>query len=245
MYIGVFDIEQADCPIVKLTEKREGVTTTVLSVNVSELSRGLEQVYLTLRSDEKGSKAALKNVLGAISSLPEVKSYRVLGKLENMWRVHMYISKTHTMESSITLGAMFVSPWVARNGVERWTLGFASKKQLYDFLAKVKERDRVVRYYVHEISEEDFAAASMNFLAILRMVSQLNKLTPKQLELLKLAVSEGYYSWPKGVDSVELSKMLGVSRVSVVKSLRRAELKVLSSVVDFLSATKKEWVNSF
>lgn len=245
MYIGVFDIEQADCPIVKLTEKREGVTTTVLSVNVSELSRGLEQVYLTVKSEEGASKACLKNVLGAISTLPEVRSYKVLGKQEGVWRIHMYISKTHTMESSISLGAMFVSPWIARNGVERWTLGFASKKQLYDFLAKVKERDRVVRYFVHEISEEDFATVSMNFLSILKMVSQLNRLTQKQLELLKLAVSEGYYSWPKGIDSVELSKMLGVSRVSVVKSLRRAELKVLSSVVDFLTVTKKEWVNSF
>lgn len=237
----MFDIEQTDCPIVKLTEKRDGVTTTVLSVNVSELPRGLEQVYLTVRSSEGRSKNALKNILDAISSLPEVRSYKVLGRLEDMWRVQMQISKTHTMESSVTLGAMFVSPWIARDGVERWTLGFTSKKQLYDFLSRVRERDRVIRYYVHEISEEEFVTVSANFLGILKMISELNKLTAKQLNLLKLAVDEGYFSWPKEIDSVELAKILGVSRVSVIKSLRRAEMKVLRSAVDFLISSKKDW----
>jgi predicted DNA binding protein len=44
---------------------------------------------------------------------------------------------------------------------------------------------------------------------------------------------------------VELSRMLGVSRVSLIKSLRRAELKVLSAVVDFMLASKKDWEKEY
>jgi len=242
MYIGVFDIEQYDCPVVKLTEKREGITTTVLTVNVSELPRGVEQIYLTIKGDDE---ARVKNVLDAISNIPEVKDYKVIGKTEDTWRVYMYILKTHTMETSVNMGAMFVSPWIARNGVERWTLGFVSKKQFYDFLDRVKERDHVRRYYLNEVAEDDFVAVSANYIPVLRMISQLNRLTPKQLNLLKIALSKGYYSWPKGVDSVDLSNMLGVSRVSVIKSLRRAEFKVISSVIDFMMAVKKDWEKNY
>lgn len=242
MYIGVFDIEQYDCPIVKLTEKREGITTTVLSVNVSEIQRGLEQVFLTVKSD---SEDRLQGVLETFSKLPEVRSYKVLGKSQDTWRIHMYISKTHTMETSVSFGTMFVSPWIARNGVERWTLGFISKRQFYDFLSKIKEKDHVRRYYLNEVGEEDFVMVSANYLPILNMISQLNRLTVRQLDLLKLALSKGYYSWPKSIDSVELSRLLGVSRVSVIKSLRRAEYKVLSSVLDFMISVKKEWEKNY
>lgn len=238
MYIGVFDIEQYDCPIVKLTEKREGITTTVLSVNVSEISNGVEQVFLTVKSDNEDR---LQGSLETFSKFPEVRSFKVLGKSQNTWRIHMYISKTHTMETSVSFGTMFVSPWIARNGVERWTLGFISKKQFYDFLSKIKEKDHVRRYYLNEIDEEDFVTVSANYLPIITMISNLNKLTSRQLDLLKLALSKGYYSWPKSIDSVQLSKILGVSRVSVIKSLRKAEYKVLSSVLDFMVSVKKEW----
>ncbi|MGB9786329.1 MAG: helix-turn-helix domain-containing protein [Infirmifilum sp.] len=242
MYIGVFDIEQYDCPIVKLTEKREGLTTTVLSVNISELPRGVEQVFLTIKSEDD---TKLHHALETFSKLPEIKSYKVLGKSRDMWRVHMYISKTHTMETSVTFGTMFVSPWIARNGVERWTLGFISKKQFYDFLSRIKERDHVRRYYLNEINEEDFVTVSANYLPILNMISELNRLTPRQLSLLKLALSKGYYSWPKAIDSVQLSSLLGVSRVSIIKSLRRAEYKVLSSVLDFMTSVKKDWEKNY
>lgn len=242
MYIGVFDIEQYDCPVVKLTEKRGGITTTVLSVNVSELPLGVEQIYLTVTSDDAKAR---QDVLEVISKLPEVKSVKIFGRTDDTWRVYMYISKTHTMEASVNVGAMFVSPWIARNGVERWTLGFVSRKQFLDFLSRIREKDHVRRYYIHEIPEEEFVMVTANYLPILRMVSQLNKLTPKQLELLRLALSKGYYSWPKGTDSVELSRMLGVSRVSLIKSLRRAELKVLSAVVDFMLASKRDWEKEY
>jgi predicted DNA binding protein len=242
MYIGVFDIEQYDCPVVKLTEKREGVITTVLSVNVSELSRGAEQIFLTVKSVERDK---LKDIISVAQEIPEVKSCKVLGKSEDSWRVLMNIQKTHTMEASVTLGAMFVSPWIARDGVERWTLGFVSKKQFYDFLSRVREKDNVRRYYLTEVKEEDFVTLTANYLNILKMISQLSKLTPNQLSLLRLALSRGYYSWPKGIDSVELSKLLGVSRVSIIKSLRKAEYKALSPVVDFIVAVKKDWERNY
>ncbi|WP_148684637.1 helix-turn-helix domain-containing protein [Thermofilum adornatum] len=242
MYIGVFDIEQYDCPVVKLTEKREGVTTTVLSVNVSELSRGVEQIFLTIKSSEQDK---LKDILEVAQTIPEVKNCKVLGKSDDAWRILMNIKKTHTMEASVNLGAMFVSPWIARSGVERWTLGFISKKQFYDFLSLIRERDHVKKYYLTEVKEEDFVTVSANYLSILKLVSQLNKLTPNQLNMLKLALSKGYYSWPKGIDSVELSRMLGVSRVSIIKSLRKAEYKVLGPVVEFVSMVKKDWEKNY
>lgn len=237
MYIGVLDIEQYDCPVVKLTEKKEGLSTTVLSVNLSELPRGLEQVYLLVKAgDDK-----LKNVSDYIAGMPWVKSFKVVGRMGDTWRVSMVISKTHTMEASVSVGTLFVAPWIARSGVERWTLGFTSKQQFYDFLSRVRERDHVRRFRLHEVKEEEFVALTENYVPLLGLVSELNKLTYKQLQMLETAVKRGYYSWPKEIDSIELAKLYGVSRVSVIKSLRRAEYKVLKAVVQFMAQAKKDW----
>jgi predicted DNA binding protein len=53
------------------------------------------------------------------------------------------------------------------------------------------------------------------------------ELTPRQKEAIELARARGYYQWPRGVSADELAAELGVSKVTFLEHLRKAEAKLL------------------
>jgi DNA-binding CsgD family transcriptional regulator len=61
------------------------------------------------------------------------------------------------------------------------------------------------------------------------------KLTPRQLEVLSLAVALGYYEVPHKLNLRELAQKLSLSVGAVSELLRRAEALVITSYIDSLS----------
>ena len=59
-------------------------------------------------------------------------------------------------------------------------------------------------------------------------------LTSRQKEVLRYAFDNGYYAIPREVTTAEIADAVGVQRRTAEEHLRRAENKVLASVVDFL-----------
>jgi len=234
MYVATFNIVQYDCPVVWLVEHLKDARVIVTGANVAEISRGYEKIYVVLLGDEEVTSKALEK----IENYKLVRSYEVIQKKRDFVKVKMNITRTKTMETSVFLDAMPLAPWIAKEGYEKWTLGFHSKKQLNEFVSRVSEFDYIERSRVEEIPDELVAEFSMNFLAALNLLTiELNKLTNKQLSLLKLALESGYYEWPRKTNIVELSEELGISRAAVTKLLRRAEKRIVSSTLKYLSKT--------
>lgn len=234
MYVAVFDIVQYDCPVVWLVEHLKDAKIIVTGANVTEISRGYEKIYVVLLGDNDVTARALDK----IESYKLIRSYEVLQKKKDFVKVQMSIDKTKTMETSVFLDATPLAPWIAKEGYERWTLGFHSRKQLNEFVSRVSEFDYIEKSRVEEIPDELVAEFSMNYLAALNLLTiELSKLTNKQLGLLRLALESGYYEWPRKINVVELSDELGISRAAVTKLLRRAEKRIISSTLKYLSKT--------
>jgi len=235
MYIAVLDIAQYDCPVVKLTDLTEDVEVVVIGANVSEIHKGYERIYITIKGYNK------EDVIRAIDNIQKmrhVKSFTVLYRKNNEARVYMYIKKTKAMEASVKLDATPVAPWISVDGVERWTLGFPSKKQLYEYISLVKEQDVIENIIVRDIPDDVIMDMSLLYLALADLIIKIKGLTENQLNILNIALSEGYYEWPRRINIVELSSRLGISRTAVTKLLRRAEYKVLKSVLEFINSYK-------
>ncbi|MFQ5838982.1 MAG: helix-turn-helix domain-containing protein [Thermoplasmata archaeon] len=56
-------------------------------------------------------------------------------------------------------------------------------------------------------------------------------LTDRQREILRLALELGYYEVPARVSLTKLAKVVGISKAAMSKSLRRAEGRVLKSMI--------------
>lgn len=62
----------------------------------------------------------------------------------------------------------------------------------------------------------------------------LPELTPRQREVLTLAVSRGYYELPRETTTAEMADEIGVGRRTAEDHLRRAEGKLLTALISYL-----------
>lgn len=61
--------------------------------------------------------------------------------------------------------------------------------------------------------------------------SLLSKLTTRQRQMLLTAYALGYYDVPRRISSNDLSRHLNVDKSTVVEHLRKAERKLISSII--------------
>jgi predicted DNA binding protein len=108
----------------------------------------------------------------------------------------------------------FVTSAVSREGAIEWTLRFDDKRKIAKLVGDL-QRARIP-------------------VDIARIASVREKplLTPRQSEVLHLALESGYFDFPKRTGIEALAQRLGVSKSTVAETLHRAERKVLQTFVD-------------
>lgn len=237
MIIASIDLNQYDCPVVRLTEEMEFVKIIVFGVNNSLIKEGIEKIYIKIQSEDP--KAVFESIK-RIQGYGMVKNLTVLGRKDVEAKAMLLIKKTKAMETTVDLDAMPLAPWVAKNGHEKWTLGFYHRKALNEFLSIVKEHDIVKDVKVKEVPEEVIEKISQAYIPLTSFMEKVDELTPRQLNVLKLSIEEGYYDWPRRSNTIELSKRLGISRVAVTKLLRKAEGTILRESISFIESLKKD-----
>ncbi|KYK21751.1 hypothetical protein AYK24_03060 [Thermoplasmatales archaeon SG8-52-4] len=76
-----------------------------------------------------------------------------------------------------------------------------------------------------EVKSVSFKKATFNEQTI------LSCLTEKQKEILIAAKKNGYYNYPRKINSKELSEKIGLSKPTVVQHLRKAEVRLVSNIL--------------
>jgi predicted DNA binding protein len=79
--------------------------------------------------------------------------------------------------------------------------------------------------FIGEIKNISFKKATFNEQSI------LSCLTERQREIIIAAKKNGYYSYPRKINSQGLSKKIGLSKPTVVQHLRKAEGRIIFNLL--------------
>jgi HTH DNA binding domain len=104
-------------------------------------------------------------------------------------------------------------PFSSKDNPPTWKLLVRNSEDLRDILRRLEKAGR--KPVIKEISD----------------VSQREELTDRQKAILSIAVSMGYFDFPRKVSLTALSKAVGVKPSTLSEILRNAERKVLESQV--------------
>ena len=96
-------------------------------------------------------------------------------------------------------------------------IGIGNQVNLKKFLDVIKN--------LGEIKNISFKKPTFNEQSI------LSCLTEKQKDVLITAKKNGYYNYPRRINSQDLSKKIGLSKPTVVQHLRKAEIRIISSIL--------------
>jgi hypothetical protein len=125
---------------------------------------------------------------------------------------------TRQKKLAASLGAYFLTPLEIVNGRIRMTF-IGKPKQLRALLKTCK--DIGLNYKVVLLSDATFTPAA-----------PLSGLTKKQKEVLVTSFREGYYDIPRRIESRELAAKLGIKSTAFIEHRRKAERRLLSSVLN-------------
>lgn len=107
-------------------------------------------------------------------------------------------------------GGFYLYPITFSKGREKCTIIFESREAFRKFLDIITLDIRIVG--IRDVGLKEHLPED---------------LTEKQLEALNLALKEGYFNTPKGIDLSELSARMKVSKATFLEHLKKAERKIL------------------
>jgi len=120
-------------------------------------------------------------------------------------------------EKLVSAGAIYYSESIY-DGFEKWLI-LINSSNLLKVLPEIKEE-----CYNFKLTEQDVP-----------FLSAKHKLTKRERDIIEMSLRKGYFDYPKKVKLEEISEELGVSKVAVLQTLRRAIKKVIKSNEDILT----------
>ena len=66
------------------------------------------------------------------------------------------------------------------------------------------------------------------------------RLTDRQYEVVERALEEGYFEWPREIDSEAMAETMEISRATFLEHLRKAQAKLLSDAIEDTDRTNRE-----
>lgn len=217
----------------------------------SDVSANYPEVTLRSRSSMSGrtsSRKRLIEVSGDPDVIPEFldefgQADPILGlePLSPVDRSCVYVAMTYDayqwdsiserlsdMEVHYRNGTTITAGW------ERWTLYLEDDESIGDIRTSLEAAGNdteLVRAV--ELSELDAPAQ-------LDMFDFVQDLTPRQHEVLTLAIREGYYQRNRDSSIADLAEAVGVAPTTAWEHLKRAEEKVMNELYDYLQSVPTE-----
>ena len=165
-----------------------------------------------------GKKQDIEKFIAAMRKDKRCLEFRGSGNVYLSY-IRLESSDYHTT-NYYTPKIFLLKPILHKDGKEEWYFGAWEKEIITEMFNTFKKHFQVE---VLSIKQTDFTDIFIPHI--------MPKMTEKQKEALRVALEEGYYSYPRKANLGQLSKKMRVSRVTFQEHLRKAEGKILPGIL--------------
>uniref|UniRef100_A0A7C3SMH2 HTH bat-type domain-containing protein n=1 Tax=Thermofilum pendens TaxID=2269 RepID=A0A7C3SMH2_THEPE len=199
-----------------------------VSVYVYSVVKAGDKAHTLVRCSLPDSRNAFQKVMETISRRDEVLEYRLIEKRSSSCTLLLTKNMCEFYEYTVAVERHTFFPYMIRKGVRSFYLMTAENPE---------ELRRSLSRYGAVLSLEKMPLENtLEEVGRSILLSSLEGLlTPLQRRVLSEALRRGFFEWPRRVSLEELSRELGVSKVTLSEHLRRGERKLLRYLLDGLS----------
>jgi predicted DNA binding protein len=200
-----------------------------VSVYVYSVVKAGDRAHTLVKCSLPDSRNSFQKVMEVVSKRDEVLEYRLLERKAPSCTLLLTKNMCEFYEYTVASERHTFFPYVIRGGVRRFYLMTAESQE--------ELRRSLSRYgTVLSLEKMSFGAALEEVGRSMVVSSLEGLLTPLQWKALSSALRRGFFEWPRRVSLEELSRELGVSKVTLSEHLRRGERKLLRYILDGTSA---------
>ncbi len=233
----VLEMEQYDCPYV-LTSDDVGSMIYVFQWSILE-NRGLDTRGVIIANDPE----ELTNTIFELKSQKYMRDLNILSRRGPEAIFRGIIGLTNAM-SIISKYGFIMGPFYISRGREIWRVGFDNKELASHALSELDKKNefRIIQDESINIESAGLFTGMIPRIEHYWKIENLkNKLTPTEKAVLRLAYELGYFDVPKKVDTETISKLLDVSKAAFSKTIRKAEKKIIESILEIISPGKEDF----
>lgn len=134
------------------------------------------------------------------------------------------IKRGHGITHSIVNGgAIPIFPVIIESGIENVVCIVSNREMCEPIIHNIEKLNHVDDFTVAKLRQEDLASImNRNYFPL------YGQLTTMEFEILRAAVSNGYYKWPREYNLEDISNRFNIRKPTVLYHLRTAEKKILS-----------------
>jgi predicted DNA binding protein len=205
MFEAKFKLNHFGCWTIGLSRfKSKFVTHNTVSLTEG-LVQDITEVMLATKKEANEIKKYFRN-----NKL--IKKFEILQETDKKLLIQIFTdtSGIRSIVHTVLRNKCFLAkkvPLVA--GYEIWTIAAPKKTAIKNALDDIRKLGEFKLLHIKKSTFDGF------------------NLSENQEKILRLAISYGYYNWPKKITIQNLAKKIGLSKPTVAEHLRKAEIKVI------------------
>ena len=200
----------SNCGLSKLSD----VLETPVSVSyVNPMSRGQNLVLSYSRTDLSPEKIDFESRDIINKNIYGVGKFMIMNS----------VKRGHGIIHSIVDGGGFpIFPVVIGSGIENVACIVSSRELCDPIIHNIERKNHIDDLTISKLRQEDLASLmNRNYIPL------YGQLTTMEFEILRSAVSNGYYKWPRDYNLDDIAKRFNIRKPTVLYHLRNAEKKIL------------------
>lgn len=178
-------------------------------------------------------ETSIEEFIESIDDCQVVKDLAVLKESTDRARVVVnYESDSSIVPEMVRSEFMPIAPVHITEGREHWRV-MVEIDCLSDVLDSMREEYDVEINAIDSVNPQE----SLMFADVVNQI--IEKLSPRQREILFDAREEGYYEWPRETSANEVAESVGISGPTFLEHLRQGEQKLIHTVLEEMQTRNK------